>query len=153
MDEFRTRRSPRMGGFDYRTAASYFVTICAHNMECIFGPPNCLNAFGQIARQEIGQMEKYHPWIEVFHSVVMPNHVHMIISIYEENQKSLSEIVGNYKAGVSRRIHIVQPERLVWQRSFHDHMIRTKREWDLIWQYISDNPKRWEMDQFFRKIL
>lgn len=35
----------------------------------------------------------------------------------------------------------------LWQRSYHDHIIRNDKEWDLIREYILNNPELWEQDQ------
>lgn len=37
----------------------------------------------------------------------------------------------------------------IWQKSFHDHIIRTDRDYQMIWQYIDTNPARWEQDCFY----
>jgi len=31
------RRSVRLKGYDYSQAGAYFITVCVHNRECIFG--------------------------------------------------------------------------------------------------------------------
>jgi putative transposase len=31
------RRSIRLGGYDYSRSGAYFITICTHDRECIFG--------------------------------------------------------------------------------------------------------------------
>ncbi|MBR3765164.1 MAG: hypothetical protein IKK57_11535 [Clostridia bacterium] len=38
----------------------------------------------------------------------------------------------------------------LWQKSFHDHIIRNEREYRLIWEYIDANPYNWETDCFFQ---
>ena len=40
--------------------------------------------------------------------------------------------------------------RQIWQRSFHDHIIRDEKDYLKIWQYIDENPKKWEQDCFYR---
>ena len=37
----------------------------------------------------------------------------------------------------------------VFQKSFHDRIIRDDAEYDKIWQYIDTNPLRWELDCFY----
>lgn len=34
---YPNRRSPRMQGYDYSQEGAYFVTICTHNREHVFG--------------------------------------------------------------------------------------------------------------------
>jgi REP element-mobilizing transposase RayT len=37
----------------------------------------------------------------------------------------------------------------VWQRSFHDHIIRGERDYDRIVEYIENNPRNWRGDCFY----
>ena len=37
----------------------------------------------------------------------------------------------------------------IWQRSYHDRVIRSDAEYDMIWEYIDTNPLRWELDCFY----
>ena len=91
-----------------------------------------------------------YPWIRVDKYVVMPNHVHVIL-IADENdmQVSIANIVGQYKMSVTKLIRKSSPEKIVWQRSFHDHIIRNQKSYEKIWNYIEDNPRKWEEDCFY----
>jgi REP element-mobilizing transposase RayT len=35
----------------------------------------------------------------------------------------------------------------VWQRNYHEHIIRSQRSLDRIRRYIADNPKNWNRDR------
>ena len=37
----------------------------------------------------------------------------------------------------------------IWQRSFHDHIIRDRRDYEEISQYIQKNPSTWRNDCFY----
>ena len=37
----------------------------------------------------------------------------------------------------------------LFQRSFHDHIIRTENDYRMIWQYIDNNPAKWAEDRFY----
>ena len=50
---------------------------------------------------------------------------------------------------VSKRVHRTHPDMKVWQRSFHDHIIRDEQDYILIWEYIDNNPVKWEEDCFY----
>ncbi|WP_222842612.1 hypothetical protein [Thermoflavifilum thermophilum] len=49
------RRSIRLSGYDYSSAGAYFITVCTHNRECLFGDivdgKMRLNEWGEIAQQ------------------------------------------------------------------------------------------------------
>ena len=59
-------------------------------------------------------------------------------------------VVGWYKYQTTKRIRekLGIKER-VFQRSYHDHVIRGQADYDMIWQYICNNPLNWEKDCFF----
>ena len=80
----------------------------------------------------------------------MPNHVHAIVAIEGENQRHrLDTIIGLYKSGVTREIRKEIPNIQIWQRSFHDHVIRNQQQYEKIWTYIDNNPLKWELDCFY----
>jgi len=37
----------------------------------------------------------------------------------------------------------------VWQKLFHDHIIRNEKDYQKIWEYIDTNPFKWEEDCFY----
>jgi len=132
MHMHRDRKSPRMKGYDYSTPTAYFITICTHKKQCIFGKPDILNQYGQIAHYTVLELPSLFPCISVDHFVVMPNHVHMLLTINAgqaellDHTPNLSTIVGTYKSRVSRLIHQSDSKINVWQRSYHDMCRETK---------------------------
>ncbi len=64
---------------------------------------------------------------------------------------SLGAIVRAYKSAVSRRVNLLRDTTSapVWQRSFHDHIIRTESALNAVREYILDNPARWAEDEFY----
>jgi REP element-mobilizing transposase RayT len=89
----------------------------------------------------------------------MPNHVHGIIVIDNENvvgnglkpfpTHGLSEIIRGFKTFSSRKINeeIEIDNKFQWQKSFYDHIIRDERSLDLIREYVQNNPLRWDLDR------
>ena len=150
---FFSRKSPRMPRYDYSTENYYFVTICTHEKRCLFGDPQRNNWLGALVRQHIGQIEKHYNSAYVDKYAVMPNHVHMILILNNgENNPVVPLIIGQFKRGVTKEIRTVHPSRIVWQRSFHDHIIRNQAGYEKIWTYIDNNPRKWEEDCFFCKM-
>ena len=146
------RKSPRIPGFDYSSSNYYFITICTHEHHCIFGLPNCLNQMGIIAETEIMNLSVHYETVLIDKFVVMPNHIHMILVIEEGlNNPNLNQIVAQYKSGVTRKIREILPDMRVWQRSYHDHVIRDQNGYEKIWTYIENNPLKWEEDCFYCK--
>jgi REP element-mobilizing transposase RayT len=83
--EKQHRRSIRLKGYDYAQAGAYFVTICTHNRECLFGEvmngEMRRNDWGQIVADEWSRSTLIRKEIELDAFVVMPNHMHGIVVI------------------------------------------------------------------------
>ena len=37
----------------------------------------------------------------------------------------------------------------IWQKGFHDHVVRTEADYQDIWTYIDNNPIVWAADSLF----
>jgi len=109
-----------------------------------------LNDLGKAANKFLQEISKFYPGVITDKFVVMPNHVHAIFVISQEKEApSLSKVVGQYKMAVSREFHRTNPGEDLWQRSFHDHIIRNQKSYEKIWLYIEENPQKWEEDCFY----
>ncbi len=86
--EIHHRRSIRLQGYDYAGAGAYFVTICAHDHTCLFGEivdgVMVLNDAGNIVTDEWITTPAMRKNIVLDLFVVMPNHLHGIIAIYDD---------------------------------------------------------------------
>jgi putative transposase len=77
------RRTIRLQGYDYSAPGAYFITICTHQRECLFGEI----VDGEMRSNELGQMVNacwqrlpfHFPNLTLDAFVVMPNHVHGIL--------------------------------------------------------------------------
>ena len=153
---YYSRKSARIPNYDYSRNNYYFVTICTDHRRCIFGETDHLNWMGKIVQEEILKIPSHYTSVFIDKYVVMPNHIHMIVVIgcdgCHTNYLSLNQIVGQYKSGVTRKIHETAPGEAVWQRSFHDHVIRNQKDYEKIWSYIDTNPMRWDKDCFYMEV-
>jgi REP element-mobilizing transposase RayT len=148
---FYKRKSPRIPNYDYSKGNYYFVTFCTYEHRCIFGRPGELNQFGLIAQRDILNIPQHYAGVTIDKFVVMPNHIHMIIVLEDRvDNPSISKIIALYKTGVTKQLRRFDPNLQVWQRSFHDHIIRNQKGYEQIWSYIDYNPIQWEMDKFYR---
>jgi len=93
----------------------------------------------------------------------MPNHIHLIAMITEEDalraihesplhgRSIVSKLVGYIKMNASKAIRKQYGNVGVWQRGYYDHVIRNQADYDMIAAYIEENPIRWELDQLYSK--
>ncbi|MGM9648795.1 MAG: transposase [Butyricicoccaceae bacterium] len=150
-----------MAGFDYSSQQYYFVTICTQKRRRLLSDivgngldrsvvsvnTNC----GNIAERQLVQIPAHFEGIRIDKYVIMPNHIHMILVIGCDGKTersrpfpTLSTVIGLYKSGVSREAGFP-----VWQKSFHDHIIRNAQDYREIWRYIDENPLKWQEDCFY----
>ncbi len=82
------RRSIRYKDYDYVQDGTYFITICAQDMKCVFGEIQKgkmeLNEAGKIARACWREIPKHYPFVALDEFVVMPNHFHGVIAIQKQ---------------------------------------------------------------------
>ena len=151
------RQSIRMKGFDYSTAAAYFVTICCNGAKHRFGTIVTegdelrveYNKFGLIAVDEIRSIESRFIGVDVEGFIVMPNHIHIMIINADGGKYQLSEIVGRLKMGISNRCTKLcrqQGEWMeqLWQKNYFERIIRDNHEFDNTLYYMYENPARWQ---------
>ena len=162
------RRSIRLKGYDYSRAGAYFITICTHGRECILGDlvdgEMRLNEYGDIARGEWLNLPNRYPDIELDAVVIMPNHIHAIIAIHavgvihelplrndtkHRRTMLIPKIVGYVKMNTAKRINQSRntPGARVWQRNYHEHVIRNEADLARIRKYVANNPRKWDMDR------
>jgi REP element-mobilizing transposase RayT len=170
------RRSIRAGAYDYTEPGAYFITICSHRREPLFGCAEnhemVPNAFGRIVYEEWLKTAQIRPNVAVDAFVVMPNHMHGILYILERLEAgswatgpvaptgerdrrlwndSLGSIVGQFKSAAAKRINPLRGVTgvPVWQRNYYEHIIRSDRSLDRIRNYIAANPARWAEDRYY----
>jgi putative transposase len=171
------RRTPRLKEYNYTQPGAYFVTICTHERECLFGEVKnalcTLTSEGQIVERCWLEIPRHRPYVRLDEFIVMPNHIHCIIHILPPEQSSpvvgtrlavsenlsegfarpvpgsLSRIIGSFKSAASREINTLSNTqgRPLWQTRFHDRIIRDEEELSRIREYIINNPAQWEDDK------
>ena len=86
----------------------------------------------------------------------MPNHVHMILhssaSNVPEGPMWASAPTNNQISAAVRSWKILVTKELgysIWQRSYHDHIIRNEEDYNAILRYIQENPAKWCEDRYY----
>ena len=180
MDKYQDKYripSARLQNWNYGESAAYFITICTKNREHFFGEivnnEMKKNNIGELAEKEWTKSITLRPDmnIELGLFVIMPNHLHGII-IIGDNQfnkqsplqdgqtlqqksinkfgpqtKNLSSIIRGFKSSVTIQARNIT--RFAWQPLYHEHIIRNNKNFDEIQQYIFNNPNHWKEDKFY----
>ena len=86
--------------------------------------------------------------------VIMPNHIHMILSVSNNGAPGMSPptkqcaTIPLFVATLKRFCNREFGEQ-IWQRSFYDHVIRDQNDGAEISRYIYENPIKWNSDKLF----
>jgi len=160
----KIRKRNRLEEYDYHHPCLYFITICVnqknHVLSKIKNDEVHLNRIGIIVEQQWQWLSNQYTYIELDEYVIMPNHFHGIIILEFEPYlsknvqiKSISGLIGAFKARSSKFAHEEGFYNFRWQRSFYDRIIRNERELKNIREYILNNPLQWELDIEYRKAV
>jgi putative transposase len=96
----KRRQTIRLQSFDYTSSGAYFVTICTHEKQMLFGEivdgEMVLNELGLIVREEWFQSQIIRKEIELDAFIVMPNHLHGVVWIANDKiaESPLTSNVG-----------------------------------------------------------
>ena len=147
-DNFPIRKKLRLEYYDYSKQGLYFITICIKNRRKILGKINNnqieLSKEGIVVQNYIEYIVKKYRNIKIDEYIVMPNHIHMIISMDNKNYANISRIIKQYKGSVTKQIG-----HSIWQKSYYEHIIRYEKEYYNIKEYIQNNIVNWKHDKYF----
>lgn len=169
--ECKKRKSARLKYYDYSQNGYYFITICTHKRQQIFGEikngKTKLNDIGKIVDFTWNDL-KNHNDINLHEYIIMPDHIHGIIEICNRGHRGrfvtvtnavkhhgIPEIIRQFKTFSSKRINEFlrrdglepSPTENIWQRSYYDHIIRNEEDFLNAWKYINQNP----IKQFYKE--
>jgi REP element-mobilizing transposase RayT len=133
-----------------------------------------LNMLGEIVRDCLMEIPHHFANVELPVYAIMPNHLHSVLVLRERARHavpllnrseqlnrtehaerfgdpvagSVPTIVRSFKSAVTRKARINLKNRAieVWQRNYFERVIRNEDEFRKTWQYICENPARWDFD-------
>ena len=163
--ELPKRKPNRLEKFDYGAGYSYFITICTQNREEILSQISVgegsalpiLTKQGEIIKNLIENPSFRYSNFFVDYYVIMPNHIHLLISVFDDGRANpsptITSFIGWLKYQATKEIYKVMGEadKKIFQRSYYDHIIRNKTDYEEISKYIYENPLNWETDEFYMK--
>jgi len=167
MKELPVRKNIRLKGHDYSKAGRYFITICVTDRHAMLGkvvgdgvldvPHVRLSEYGDITEKHIIAIDAHYDHINIQKYIIMPNHIHMLISVNDVTGQTsgtsrtppptnavIPTLISTLKRFVNKDCGFE-----LFQRSYHDHIIRDEAEYQRIWQYIDENPQRWADDCYY----
>lgn len=165
---YKNRKPNRLAGYDYSGNGAYFITICTQDRECTLSdidvgdgfPVPVLTDYGKISDKYINLITEKYPTVFVDKYVIMPNHIHLLLVVQNPDftasgtgnpSPTIGNVIGWLKYQVSKQINEIHgiAGQHIFQRSYHDHIIRNEKTFQMIWKYIDENPLKWESDCFY----
>lgn len=90
--EHKTRKPTRLKEYNYSSDGTYFITICSKDRKPIFSrvvgdgvldiPKIILSEYGAVIDSQINLIDNHYEYLNIDNYVVMPNHIHILISVY-----------------------------------------------------------------------
>ena len=137
-----------------------------------------LSTYGKIVLKHIGILSDLYDTIKIDKYVIMPNHIHMIIRICakysvcnplvkDKTKMLIPKIIQIFKSSITKEIRMLENWNqnnarnennkrnaynafpTIWQSHYYEHIIRTEKSYQKIWQYIDNNISSWEQDKLF----
>lgn len=133
-----------------RTAVTPFIHPLVVEAAESTRPSVALSSYGKIVAKHLNNLPLKYPHISISKYVIMPNHIHCIILVSASGggradpAPTLGQIIAYFKFQTTKEIDISG----FWQRSYHDHIIRTEDEYRRIINYIETNPTKWSEDRY-----
>ena len=160
---YKKHKQFRLFGFDYSKSGAYFITINTKDRENYLGEIEngimYLSDIGKYVDENFKKIEDKIDYLQVDEYQIMPNHIHLIITILENNNKgdivtgirplvskSISSFCNHLKGNISSWC-LKNGKEFDWQPRFHDRIIRNQIEYLLISNYIKKNVSNWEKDK------
>ena len=141
-------------------------------------PQARLTSSGMCVRDTLLEIEQHYKWLSLDHYVIMPNHIHLLLRIEGNGpsrtpaptnmdngpsgtqaptnmdngpsgtpaptNETLPKLISTFKRFTNRRCGMQ-----LWQRSYHEHVIRNENDYRDIWEYIENNPIKWAEDRYY----
>lgn len=155
--EPKRRQTRRAYGHDYKAPGVYMITMTAEGhrpplssiSRSADGRPQVeLTPLGALVGDAITGITRHIPSLEVRASVIMPDHIHLLIWVRERLERDLGQYLAGFKAACSKLLREArglgpdEPLEPLFLPGFHDRLIRDSGQYDTCARYIADNPRR-----------
>jgi len=161
------RKHTRLKHYDYSQNGMYFLTICAAESRCLFahvrvggGVPDApwvtLTKYGMAIKERLEEMNRVYGHVVLLKYVIIPNHIHILLQVEDRPSgtpapterdranQTIPAFVSTLKRMTNRTCGVP-----LWQRGYHDHVVRNEADYLRIWNYIDANPAKWAEDKYY----
>ena len=161
------RKRMRLSCWYYSNVGCYFLTLCSKERKPIFSrivgrgildaPEVQLTSYGKCIYDALSYLAQNNEAIELHNWVIMPNHVHILLSITKVQgrldgasgmSRPTEAIIPRFVSSIKRFTN-KQSRVDLWQTGYYDHIIRDEKDFLCRWQYIDNNPSAWLDDDYY----
>lgn len=162
---------------DYRARRIYMITMTkaagVRNFSRLTGEPQYptghpfapevqLLAAGRIIEEQLSRIKEINSGLEIYDSVIMPDHIHFIVHVKEVIKHHLGKYLGMFKIRITHELWKLDSAMAANRAStfvdnYHDRILLKRGQLDIMKKYIRDNPRRLLTKQkypyFFQRLL
>lgn len=107
-----------------------------------------LKPCGIIAKEQLGLLENRFPTVSIEDFVIMPDHIHVILFLNPRTggaspSPTLNDVICAFKSLTSRICKQQCGIERIFQRSYADHVVRDKDDYETRKRYVYENAMRW----------
>ena len=143
----------RASWHDYTSRCIYHLTLMKHPEAPAFGmlAGDChlpigspgsshihASKIGIAIKQSLRHISDIHPALRLFQYALMPDHLHIILSVEDKLDDIVGRKIAIYKVSVNHRVGIDH----IFDRGFNDQILTKSRKLDIIYNYLRSNPYR-----------
>ena len=165
--ELKHNKLQRMAGHDYHGKGIFMITLCTEQRKAVLGTLHSSDEQHELPWVEPSELgrnvilawrdtEHYYPKVQVIAYQLMPDHFHGILYITEDIPQHLGQIVNGFKIGCNRAVRrlLAKVEAVplptptmatslpLWEKGYHDRILRGKGQLQHMINYVHDNPRR-----------
>ena len=107
-----------------------------------------LKPCGEVVKEQLQLIEARFPSVTIEDYVIMPDHIHAVIFLHEKTggaspSPTLNDVVCTFKSLTSRICKQRFGVEKIFQRSYSEHIVRDREDYETRRRYIHENPERW----------
>ena len=112
-----------------------------------------LKPCGEVVKEQLQLIEPRFPSVTVEDYVIMPDHIHAVIFLHEKAggaspSPTLDDVICAFKSLTSRSCKQKYGIEKMFQRSYAEHIVRDRDDYETRRKYIYENPMRWYYKYF-----
>ncbi len=170
MEDLPRRKPMRLTGWDYSGQGMYFLTLCTKGKRPLFGrvvgggvldaPRTVLSPAGETLERQLRSMADSYQHVVLKKYVIMPNHLHLLVRLTGlphgpsgtpaptggRANEAVPALVSALKRFTDRACGLS-----LFQRGYHDHIVRDEADFLRVWTYLDENPAKWAEDTYYVK--